>query len=110
MGSALSRKAMLAKAITWGYLDVNPLRSIKKLPEPPGRLRYLDAEEVERLLAACPPHLAPIVVCALHTGLRRGNILGLTWDRVDMKARFIHIPQTKARRALSIPINDPLLA
>ena len=80
---------MLTKAITWGYLDVNPLRGVKKLQEPDGRLRYLDTEEIDRLLTACPAHLHPIVVCALHTGMRRGEILGLTWDRVDMKQRFV---------------------
>lgn len=102
-------KAMLNKAITWGYLDMNPLRMVKRLPEPDGRLRYLDAEEIERLLAACPPHLSPIVVCALHTGMRRGEILGLTWDRVDMKQRVIQVTGTKTGKNRSIPINDPLL-
>jgi len=102
-------KAMLNKAITWGYLDVNPLRNVKRLPEPDGRLRYLDADEIERLLAACPSHLLPIVLCALHTGMRRGEILNLTWDRVDMKQRIIHVTGTKTGRNRTIPINDPLL-
>jgi integrase len=102
-------KAMLNKAITWGYLDVNPLRAVKKLREPDGRLRYLDVEEIERLLAACPPHLSSIVICALHTGMRRGEILGLTWDRVDMKQRVIHVTGTKTGKNRTIPINDLLL-
>ena len=102
-------KAMLNKAITWSYLDVNPLRSVKRLPEPDGRVRYLDADEIDRLLGACPPHLHPIVICALVTGMRRGEILGLTWDRVDLKQRFIHLVKTKTRKARTIPINDPLL-
>src|SRR5262249_55458926 len=88
---------------------VNPLRGVKKLQEPDGRLRYLDADEIERLLAACPGHLKPIVICALHTGMRRGEVLGLTWDRVDMKQRFIHLVKTKTRKARTIPINDPLM-
>jgi integrase len=102
-------KAMLNKAITWSYLDVNPLRSVKRLPEPDGRLRYLDIDEIDRLLSACPAHLLPIVICALHTGMRRGEILGLTWDRVDMKQRFLHLVKTKTRKARSIPINDSLM-
>jgi integrase len=102
-------KAMLNKAITWRYLDVNPLRTVKRLPEPDGRLRYLDTDEIDRLLAACPPHMHPIVICALHTGMRRGEILGLTWDRVDMKQRFLHLVKTKTRKARTIPINDPLM-
>lgn len=33
---------------------MNPLRGVKKLAEPDGRLRYLDADEIERLVAVCP--------------------------------------------------------
>jgi integrase len=102
-------KAMLSKAVVWGYLDVNPLLTVKRLPEPDGRLRYLDADEIDRLLAACLSHLLPIVICALHTGMRRGEILGLTWDRVDMKQRVIQVTGTKTGKNRTIPINDPLL-
>jgi integrase len=100
-------KAMLNRAIAWGLLDVNPILRVKKLREPEGRVRYLEPEEIDRLLAACPPHLRPIVVCALHTGMRRGEILGLTWDRVDLKNRLIRVTGTKSGKARMIPINDP---
>ena len=102
-------KAMLNRAIAWGLLDTNPILRVKKLREPEGRVRYLEPEEIDRLLAACPPHLRPIVVCALHTGMRRGEILGLTWDRVDLKNRLIRVTGTKSGKARMIPINDPLL-
>jgi integrase len=102
-------KAMLNRAIAWGLLDTNPILRVKKLPEPEGRVRYLAPEEIERLLAACPPHLRSIVVCALHTGMRRGEILGLTWDCVDMKNRMIRVTGTKSGKSRGIPINDPLL-
>jgi integrase len=98
-------KAMLNKAVVWGYLDVNPHLTVKRLPEPDGRLRYLNADEIDRLLAACPSHLLPIVICALHTGMRRGEILGLTWDRVDMKQRVIQVTGTKTGKNRTIPIN-----
>jgi integrase len=100
---------MLNKAVIWGHLDVNPLRTVKRLPEPAGRLRYLDAEEIERRLAACPSHLLPSVICVLPTGMRRGEILGLTWDRVDMKQRVIQVTGTKTGKNRTIPINEPLL-
>ena len=102
-------KAMLNRAIAWGLLDTNPILRVKKLPEPEGRVRYLEPEEIERLLAASPPHLRPIVVCALHTGMRRGEILGLAWERVDMKNRMIRVTGTKSGKSRGIPINDPLL-
>jgi Site-specific recombinase XerD len=102
-------EAMLNKAVVWGYLDVNPLLTVKRLPEPDGRLRYLDADEIDRLLAACPAHLLPIVICAFHTGMRRGEILGLTWDHVDMKQRVIQVTGTKTGKNRTVPINYPLL-
>jgi integrase len=41
--------------------------------------------------------------------MRRGEILGLTWDRVDLKNRLIRVTGTKSGKARMIPINDPLL-
>ena len=54
-------KAMLNKAVSWGYLKENPLKGMSALKEPPGRLRYLMPEETTRLLAACdtPPYFRP---------------------------------------------------
>ena len=87
------------------HLRTEQRDAVKRLPEPDGRLRYLDTDEIDRLLAACPPHMHPIVTCALHTGMRRGEILGLTWDRVDMKQRFLHLMKTKTRKGRTISIS-----
>lgn len=51
------------------------------LPEPAARSRYLDRlTEAGKLLDACCAHLRPIVMTALATGLRRGNLLVLDWS------------------------------
>jgi integrase len=105
---ALLRK-MLSLAVEWQLLERHPLAGVKALQEPPGRTRYLAPEEILALLAACDPHLRPIVVCALNTGLRRDEILGLTWDQVDLRQRMIRVTKTKSGKARAIPINDPLL-
>jgi site-specific recombinase XerD len=67
-------KHMLTKAVEWGLLKSNPSKPVKLLKEPPGRLRYLEPEEIERLLQNCEdpqvPYLRPIVVIALRTGRR----------------------------------------
>lgn len=53
-----------------------------------GRLRYLETDEIGRLLDAGRqsrnPYLAAIVTIAVNTGMRKGEILGLEWERVDM--------------------------
>lgn len=53
-------KHMYTKAIEWGYVRISPAKGVKKLKEPPGRLRYLRPEEVEALLTCCSEHLRPL--------------------------------------------------
>jgi integrase len=105
-------KHMLTKAVEWGYLKNNPAKPVKLLKESPGRLQYLEAEEIENLVAACDdpqvPYLRPSVVTALHTGMRLGEFLGLQWDDVDPRHRLITITKTKNNERKTIPINDPL--
>jgi integrase len=101
-------KHMCTKAVEWGYLKANPLASVKFLKEPPGRLRYLTLEEMDALLAACSPHLRPIVITALHTGMRKSEILGLTWQDIDFGAKTITVRQTKNNEPKVIPMNQSL--
>jgi integrase len=105
-------KHMLTKAVEWECLKSNPAKPVKLLKEPPGRLRYLEPEEIERLLENCEdpqlPHLRPIVVTALHTGMRLGEILGLRWENIDLRHGLITVTKTKNNERKTIPINDTL--
>jgi integrase len=89
-------KHALSKAVEWRLLRKTAreeLTAIKKYQEPDGRLRYLAGEaEAERLLQACDASLSPIVLTALHTGMRKGELLGLTWDlSPTMTLRYAHL-------------------
>jgi len=107
-------KHMLSKAVEWNYLKHNPAKPVRLLKEPPGRLRYLEAEDIERLIECCAdphaPYLRTIVVMAVHTGMRLGEILGLQWTDLDLKNRFISVAKTKNNERKTIPINDMLYA
>jgi len=70
------------------------------------RLRYLNDDEIQRLLAECPDYLYRIVMCALHTGMRRGEILSLKWDQV--RNGFVYLRETKTKESRQIPINEQL--
>jgi integrase len=105
-------KHALSKAVEWKLLRKTAreeLTAIKKYQQPDGRLRYLSGEaEAERLLQACGDLLRPMVVTALHTGMRKGEILSLTWDLVDMTHGFIRLKQTKNGKARALPFNETL--
>lgn len=105
-------KAMLNKAVRWGYLKDNPLKGMTALKEPPGRLRYLMPEETTRLLSVCqtPAYLRPIVDLAMHTGMRRSEILALHWSDVDLRRRTITLSHTKNNERRVIPVNDTVAA
>jgi integrase len=103
-------KHMFTKAIEWGYVKQNPAKPVKLLKEPPGRLRYLTPEELIRLLEACAPHLKPIVLTAVHTGMRRREILSLRWADVDLRKRMITLTKTKNNERRICPINGQLAA
>jgi integrase len=72
------------------------------------RVRYLTHDQAKALLDSLPAHQREVVMFALATGLRQGNILGLTWDRVDMTRRMVTIEHgdTKNGDALGVPLND----
>jgi integrase len=105
-------KAMLNKAVSWGYLKEHPLKGVKGLKEPPGRLRYLAPEESARLLEGCdtPAYLRPIVDLAMHTGMRRSEILAICWSDLDLHRRTITLTHTKNNERRVIPINDTVAA
>ncbi len=100
---------LLRVAEEWGYVEKVP--KIRLAKEPEGRLRFLNEDEIQRLLVACEvkasksPFLLPIVTLALHTGMRKGEIVGLTWERVDFSRGVLLLEQTKNGRRREIPMN-----
>jgi len=98
---------MLRLAEEWGYVEKAP--RIRLAREPEGRLRFLSREEIVRLLGACErsrnPFLLAIVTLALNTGMRKGEVLGLTWERVDFPRGVLLLEQTTSGRRREIPMN-----
>lgn len=92
----------------WGWIEDSPLRKVAKIKEPRGRTRFLDDDERKRLLDACKvsdnPHIYLIVVLALSTGMRKGEILSLTWSQVDLKQGRITLYETKNKEIRVVPL------
>ena len=101
-------KHMFTKATAWEKTDHNPVKSVKLLRENNGRLRYLTREEIQKLCEICPDHLKPIVLTALLTGMRRGEILKLKWEDVDLDQKLILVRNTKNNETREVPLNNLL--
>lgn len=103
---SILRKAML----DWEWLDKVP--RIRLYKEAKRRVRWLTSEQVATLLKELAPHQRDMVLFALATGLRQGNVLKLEWSQVDMVRHvcWIHADQAKARKAIHVPLNSVALA
>lgn len=94
----------------WEWLQDHPMRGIAKLPEPRGRVRFLDDAERTRLLEGCQQvrgennALYLLVVLALSTGARHGELINLRWKDVDLKRRVIILHDTKNKERRVLPL------
>ncbi|MEE9441241.1 MAG: site-specific integrase [candidate division Zixibacteria bacterium] len=102
-------KHMFTKAIEWDMAAVNPVKQVKMFRENPGRIRYLSNEEIERLIPACNDTIRPIVIVALHTGMRKQEILSLKWESLDIDRKIIYVCGTKSGYDRQIPMSEPVL-
>lgn len=104
--------AALHEAAEMGWTDL-PTKRFKQIrqrdPECP---RWLTRDQVDALLAVCDETYRRLVLFALHTGCRRNEILGITWEDIDLNRRQIIVRSEtgKMGKRRSIPINDTLLA
>jgi integrase len=84
---------------------------IKLEKEAQGRLRWLTPEEATKLLSRCReqknPALGDLVELALYTGMRQGELLELTWSRVDRARGVVLLEITKSGRRREVPLNSP---
>jgi integrase len=95
----------------WGFwLPRNPAKQVRRPNLPNGRKRRLEAGEEQALLDACDrgrtPLLRPLIILAVQTGMRRGELLGLLWQHVDFQRRVAHLPLTKNGEARDIPLSQ----
>lgn len=92
----------------------NPCRDIPNEKEGKGRTRFLSQDERERLLKATRvsayPRLYCLVLIALITGARRGELLALRWRDVDLHAKTAHVARSKNGEQRVLPLTDQVLA
>jgi len=99
---------LLAKGGEWEMIDENPFDRGKSLliKENNRRLRYLSREEIKKLLDASPEHLRNIIICSIHTGMRKSETLNLRWSQI--RGGLIYLDKTKTDESRQVPISDEL--
>jgi integrase len=91
----------------------NPLRLLPKLSTKESQRHvYIAFTDVTRIADAVPKWFAPIIWTGYYSGMRKGEILGLTWDCVNLKQRIIYVGAkgTKERNKKRVPIHSKLLS
>jgi integrase len=108
-------QTMINKAFDNSKVGGETLRTFKRVENllkknANARDRILSLDEYHKLMSYLPFHLKPVIATAFYTGMRRGEILPLTWDKVDLKSRLIRLEasDTKDNEPRIIPILDEL--
>lgn len=113
--------AALGAVITWAIKSriapvgfVHPCRSLERKREDNEKTRFLSEDEVKRLLAACKasrwPRLYALVLMALTTGARKGELMGLTWADLDLDRAEASVRITKNGDPRILPLTAPVVA
>lgn len=88
-------KAALSRAVRRGYLERNPASDVRQVREPEKTVRVLTAEEIGKLMAACPsPRWKALPALAVTTGMRLGEMLSLHWDDVNLESKTVWVRNT----------------
>ena len=103
---------VMSLAVKWERLGANPVPKVEKYETPKGRDRFLSHDEADKLIEKAAKHLKPIIICALETGGRISEVLGLRWEDVDFDRGFLYYVQqnTKAAKQREIPMTATLIA
>jgi integrase len=106
---ATLKKAFNLARREWEWCTDNPVCRVSMEKENNWRDRWLTLEEEQRLLPATAPWLRELVVFAIYTGMRMGEILALTWAGVDLYRRTVTVFRSKNGERRTIPVNTTVL-
>ncbi len=84
-------KAILKKGVAWGYLGKSPATDVRRPRIPKKEMDYLNPDEIQALLSATDHRHYPLILTAVMTGMRRAELLGLTWPDIDINGRSIFV-------------------
>jgi integrase len=97
-------------ALDEGLLLVNPLNRMRLERERKRKRPVMSLDEEDSLLRVAKPHLRPIVIAALDSGLRRGELLTERWEDIDFARRLLFVTRSKTPEGESreVPLTSRL--
>ena len=107
---ALIRAILRRARDEWEWIDRAP--SFQTYAEPKGRLDFMTQAEFKALAAALPEPYRAAAIVAVSTGLRRANVFGLRWDKVDLEKgiTWVEAGHAKGGKSIPVPLNEDALA
>lgn len=123
-------RAAFNRAVEWEFIDSHNLSSVKLIKQDNTRIRYLSKEEENSLLEGIHARnqsvrksdktkaqlkfvdfFEPLVITAMNTGMRKGELLTLKWEHVSFPNRYLTIrsENAKSKKTRTIPLNDTVL-
>jgi integrase len=98
-------KRLFTLAVDWNLVEKNPVKKVGMYRIEEKVMRVLSQDEEQKLIDAAAPHFKPLIAVAINTGMRRGELLSLQWEQVDLQSKTITIKQSKNGKVRHIPIN-----
>jgi integrase len=105
-------KHMLKMAVRWELTSANPAATVSPFPTQEARIRFASEDELPRLIESCrnqltSPWLHPLVILALNTSARQGEVLDLKREGdIDLERNLIYFGRTKNRKLKVVPMNS----
>jgi integrase len=99
--------AILRHAHKRGLCDLSELERPR---QPKGKVRWLRPDEAQRLIAACSPHMRPLVAFLFYTGARVSEALYLDWRSVDLGRAHVIFADTKNGETRGVPLHSQIVA
>jgi integrase len=96
-------KEMFKHAVQWGYLDANPAQYVERPRVEIEEMQILTPPEIRCLLEAAEEPVRTMILCAVLTGMRRGELLGLKWEDIDFERNRIQVRRSLWRGQLISP-------
>jgi integrase len=99
---------LFERARTFGHIEENPVRGIRRLREQERPVPSLSVEEQNALIDACPDRIRDVMLAALDTGCRMGELLRLEWQDVDLAQGILTVRKSKSGKTRTVPLTSRL--